>query len=290
MKLKSPLLIITALLGVTIATCLAGDPSAKSKAAKTTAKAKAKPEEAIPGATVQPAAYFYTGKPYDEDLGGYLFLYRNYSPSTSRWTSFDPSGFQDGANIYRYAPSPTFGLDYSGLWSLKITDDEDGDILTQLTGTWHQSGRNFWRSAGSIRAVVNAAADKVGVDFTGTCDGYKNHLYGGGHTDFTASGATGSGLVTFNPNNGALDFNLSPGTYTGMTAPLGVGLSVAWSFVAGYDERKVKISLWVEGNYEPTSVNGGGLSLGPVGAEVQWGGGAGVAKTLIGTIFVEAVE
>ena len=122
MKSKSPLFIITALLGVTIATSFAGAPPAQTKAEKATAtKAKAKPEETIPGAGVQPAAYFYTGKPYDEDLGGYVFTCRTYSPAMNRWTTPDPSGFPDGANPFLYAPVPTTEFDCLGLYRQAYT-------------------------------------------------------------------------------------------------------------------------------------------------------------------------
>ena len=47
-------------------------------------------------------AVFYTGKPYDEDLQAYHFLYRNYSPTQARWTAADPSGFPDGPNQWLY--------------------------------------------------------------------------------------------------------------------------------------------------------------------------------------------
>jgi len=47
-------------------------------------------------------AVFYTGKPYDEDLQAYHFLYRNYSPTQARWTTVDPSGFPDGPNQWLY--------------------------------------------------------------------------------------------------------------------------------------------------------------------------------------------
>lgn len=55
---------------------------------------------AVPGVPVQPVSYFYTGKPYDADLGAYTFNHRNYNPEIKRWTSADPSGFPDGANNY----------------------------------------------------------------------------------------------------------------------------------------------------------------------------------------------
>jgi len=165
MKLKSPLFIITALLGVAIAASFAGDPSIKTKTGKTTAKSKAKTEEAIPGAAAQPATYFYTGKPYDEDLGGYVFNYRTYSPGLNRWTATDPSGFPDGQNNYSYVTNPLVACDPFGLYSLSfanhtwtcsfslaVYDPGNGagplktaDIVKQwtnaITSTWAHTGK-----------------------------------------------------------------------------------------------------------------------------------------------------
>ncbi len=105
-----------------LTTSLAGEPPAKLETAKAGGRetapgtlTKAKSQETIPGATVQPASYFFTGKPYDDDLGGYVFNYRNYSPNTARWTTSDPSGFPDGPNNHLYAPIPTIELDKNGL-------------------------------------------------------------------------------------------------------------------------------------------------------------------------------
>ncbi|MDK3160807.1 RHS repeat-associated core domain-containing protein [Kamptonema cortianum] len=55
------------------------------------------------------AAVFYTGKPYDEDLQSYHFLYRNYSPTKGRWTAADPSGFPDGPNQWLYVNNSVTG-------------------------------------------------------------------------------------------------------------------------------------------------------------------------------------
>ena len=73
------------------------------------AKDKAKKEE-IPGVAAQPTSFFYTGKPYDADLGGYVFAARNYDVQTSRWTSADPSGFPDGANNRLYVSNNPLSL------------------------------------------------------------------------------------------------------------------------------------------------------------------------------------
>lgn len=91
--------------------------------------------ETIPGAPAQPSSYFYTGKPYDEDIGGYVFLFRTYSPHVNRWTSADPIGFPDGPNQHFYAPVATTGLDpwgleefgkYPGVW---INPDQQDIVL-----------------------------------------------------------------------------------------------------------------------------------------------------------------
>ena len=65
----------------------------------------------------------FTGKPYDADLGAYVFPFRNYDPEAARWLSADPSGFPDGPNQHYYACVPTMGVDPLGLWSL--VDESD---------------------------------------------------------------------------------------------------------------------------------------------------------------------
>jgi RHS repeat-associated protein len=57
----------------------------------------------------------YTGKPYDADLGAYVFPYRNYRPEEARWASADPSGFPDGVNSGFYSPNPFSEVDAFGL-------------------------------------------------------------------------------------------------------------------------------------------------------------------------------
>jgi RHS repeat-associated protein len=57
----------------------------------------------------------FTGKPYDADLGAYVFPFRNYRPEESRWMSADPSGFPDGVNGRYYSPMPLTEVDPLGL-------------------------------------------------------------------------------------------------------------------------------------------------------------------------------
>jgi RHS repeat-associated protein len=65
---------------------------------------------------------FFTGKPYLEETGQYLFLFRHYDPELARWTTADPSGFPDGANNVAYMAVPTSGLDFLGLETLLSGD------------------------------------------------------------------------------------------------------------------------------------------------------------------------
>jgi RHS repeat-associated protein len=65
-------------------------------------------------------ANFFTGKPFDAELG-YVFKYRNYNPETQRWTTMDPSGFPDGANNYCYISEPHSWLDPNGFAKISST-------------------------------------------------------------------------------------------------------------------------------------------------------------------------
>ena len=101
--------------------------------------AKQQPKkDAVPGVAPQPAEFFYTGKPYDDDLGAYSFNYRNYDPSVARWTSVDPSGFPDGANAFLYVTNNPISLfDDIGLKSIAIVfmscDYPKGVVNGQMT-------------------------------------------------------------------------------------------------------------------------------------------------------------
>lgn len=69
-------------------------------------------------------AAFYTGKPFEAEREGYLFKYRSYAPQLNRWSAADPSGFPDGANIYRYAATPTRAFDYQGLLTVNLNSGQ----------------------------------------------------------------------------------------------------------------------------------------------------------------------
>ncbi len=108
---------------------------------------------------------FYTGRVNNTELGEYLFMFRSYDSGLTRWTTPDPSGFPDGANISCFAPVPTSQIDFAGLMSISWTTNDaispgetTQSISVKTAGTVMaaQSG-NCWY------AVVNKP-----FEFTGT--------------------------------------------------------------------------------------------------------------------------
>jgi RHS repeat-associated protein len=83
---------------------------AKLREEQRAAKQAAQQQEAVS----EEGTFFYTGKPYDADLG-YVFKFRNYNPEIQRWMVQDMSGFPDGANNLSYSSMPLCELDPLGL-------------------------------------------------------------------------------------------------------------------------------------------------------------------------------
>jgi RHS repeat-associated protein len=93
-----------------------------------------------PLAAGRPPARF-TGKPYDEDMGAYIFPFRNYRPDSASWMTPDPSGFPDGVNNHVYAPNPALEVDGLGLYKLSMviaanpfSDNAQHSLQAQMTG------------------------------------------------------------------------------------------------------------------------------------------------------------
>ena len=58
----------------------------------------------------------FTGKPYDADLGAYVFPFRNYDPESARWLSADPSGFPMARTSIIMRPCRPWGWIRWGWW------------------------------------------------------------------------------------------------------------------------------------------------------------------------------
>jgi RHS repeat-associated protein len=66
-----------------------------------------------------PKRYRFTGKERDEETGFYYHGARFYAPWLCRWTSPDPAGIADGANMYSYSGNRPIGSsDPTGMWEM----------------------------------------------------------------------------------------------------------------------------------------------------------------------------
>jgi len=107
-------------------------------------------QNSLPGMGVQPAEYFYTGKPYDSDTESYTFKYRNYDPELNRWITMDPSGFPDGANAFAYINN-------------HVISSIDPDGLAEVTFTGHMT----FDVPGTSERLDASAPGKYSYTFTG---------------------------------------------------------------------------------------------------------------------------
>jgi len=106
-------------------------------------------------------AVFYTGKPYDEDLQAYHFLYRNYSPTQARWTTVDPSGFPDGPNQWLYVNNGVMNkVDALGLAEMVVAS-------SVLSGPafYHIVNSNAVVGAGHSAGIVNTGSTVVYLSY-----------------------------------------------------------------------------------------------------------------------------
>jgi RHS repeat-associated protein len=74
----------------------------------------------------------FTGKPYDEDLGAYVFPFRNYRADEARWMSADPSGFPDGVNGRFYIGNPFSTIDALGLATISANTQQTFSVTRNL--------------------------------------------------------------------------------------------------------------------------------------------------------------
>jgi RHS repeat-associated protein len=139
----------------------------KAEEAKQAAQAATELAKRDSSRATAPQELFFTGKPYLEETGQYLFLFRHYDPELARWTTADPSGFPDGANNIAYMAVPTSEFDWQGLESQDIHADFGFNlpfIGFWTSGAW--DGAFVWSFArGSEMARVETSPGFSG--FTG---------------------------------------------------------------------------------------------------------------------------
>ncbi len=208
---------------------------------------------------------FYTGKPYIESTSSYTFNYRSYKPELARWTSEDPSGFPDGANAYIYAPTPTSGVDFLGLWK----------ILVSITGTNNLTPAMVWSTDGDIGARAT-----IGV------------VAGGGIPASPVSSITIGGQATagFDPSFGAIYYSgvasieatigvstngqliVTPGASTpeNLNGSLKVGGNLNFIFDDPTTKKSGSIQMHSIAAYNSANMTGIGLTVLGVGLNATW--------------------
>ncbi len=192
---------------------------------------------------------FYTGKPYLEETGQYLFLFRHYDPELARWTTADPSGFPDGANNWQYvANMVALGIDPDGLQFLHF----NGSSITVWSGNGRKSdGSIDWGTSGVSWSAVSGGTKNAGAIPDGWYNvgakrpvaGFQDSLAIGvrSEADFTYNGIKFQGTMAawdkkgYNSHTGPPEYG--GGSFYGYDpndpddAAIGAPLSVAYKFL-----------------------------------------------------------
>jgi RHS repeat-associated protein len=238
-----------------------------------------------------PADVFYTGKPYEGDLGGYVFKYRTYSPEINRWTTPDPSGFPDGANNRVYAPVPTQELDNTGLWKLKLNSSESHYTETGESTFKDSVGENREMDVMASVSVSSENTDENGYFDSGTITGYGRSMFI--RSEYNPPSQlvtvdTSADLAISVDSNGQISITDDGGQYVATDSS---GLSIAISMNANINGRKATVTVYADGIYLGSGITGAQFTLGPVGAGLNWsGGGRGECVIHTKTLEFEVVE
>ena len=232
-----------------------------------------------------PETAFYTGKPYLATSGSYAFKYRSYSPELARWTSEDPSGFPDGANGNRYAPIPSYGLDFAGLWKLQIVGDQAKNDsnwgLVSIGGFDHRMSSGYYVETQDITATSTNTSGTVNADFFGTINKLNYALERNTQGDVSFAIAVDS--------TGQISITATGGGYDNVSGNLQIGAS--WSKEIG--NHTATLTFATASMYAGTGLSGTGFQVNGAiiggGASVSWTNPPGKVSAFT-TLSFRAVE
>ncbi|MCZ7586785.1 MAG: RHS repeat-associated core domain-containing protein [Deltaproteobacteria bacterium] len=164
--------------------------------------------------------YRYTGKERDEETGLYYYGARYYAAWLGRWTAADPSGLNDGPNVYAYVRTnpvgnidPTGGQSLATSFSQPIRTEEQATARIQQGEIIYGAGNEALQMAkeGMAQAIRNphrAIADAApmmnpaGAAYYSTKDAVR--LYCAMKDPYTNAGGGSAGAKA------ALNENLNP--------------------------------------------------------------------------------
>jgi RHS repeat-associated protein len=210
----------------------------KAEEAKQAAQAATKLATRNPSPATTPQELFFTGKPYLEETGQYLFLLRYYDPELARWTTPDPSGFPDGANNKVYVRCPTVQLDAFGLYTYSYYDLTVGASPQSEINSFKDALAHYRSSAKGSVPAGQGLYSEMRADSS-----YKNRVLTGSLPD-RISGRLAT--VPHSQNNGL--FNAAPGSTIGQLnshalGSYGLGVNyTAWWTATGWSNRQRTIN------------------------------------------------
>jgi RHS repeat-associated protein len=178
--------------------------------------------------------FFYTGKPYLEETGQYLFLFRHYDPELARWTTADPSGFPDGANNQVYVRCPTVQFDSFGLYTYSYYDLTVAGSPQSEINSFRDALAHYRSSAEGSVPAGQGLYTEMRADSS-----YQNRVLTGSLPDRITGRLT---TVPYSQNNGF--FNAAPGSTVGQLnshalGSYGLGVNyTAWWSATGWANRQ----------------------------------------------------
>jgi len=126
--------------------------------------------QAVRSQTETRKRYRYTGKERDEESALYYHRMRYYMAWLGRWTSCDPSGMQDGTNVYQYVMSnPILLIDETGMNGEKKSGSSTKVKLHDVVpyGSELKDRKNIGENAQKDHAIGQAKIKLMRTDPTG---------------------------------------------------------------------------------------------------------------------------
>ena len=112
----------------------------------------------------------FSGRPFVEGANAFVFKYRNYSPTESRWTAQDPSGYPDGSNNFQYVGSdPVNNVDPEGLEWIPCEEPDGPGPKGSDTPSQNYSDRGTFSSHTFSHQWVFDSWHEQGAEATGGC-------------------------------------------------------------------------------------------------------------------------
>ena len=197
----------------------------------------------------------FTGKPYDADMGAFVFPFRNYRSDEARWMSADPSGFPDGTNAFSYIKNSLSAVDSLGLWHVELYSGSSD------SGSWTKSNGFFVERYAHTEATLNAYNSSFFVfvqTFAHTTTGLAP-IY-----DFGYAGTTDAGGTLSATSDGRIELNASS-TFTSLDSDGMAQAAAGVTYQYLNNQKEVEINFTWGGAH----LGAGGIAMN-VGSPAGW--------------------